>query len=270
MGLNYKDGFADLDTAFEGLKDAIIEGVVSPAWALVYTNNEGNNLSLNTVSGTEFTDNKLYALRGKLETNTGGTADVEYAYLILEKDDAFNRIIVRTCQSFTSGGVSTNVTPFSDVTECELYLDTLSIDNAVSFCGIDQNVTITVRSVSGVTAIVLAQIDSTPSGNIANNNYALTNTMSSGVYVVENTNIGGCYEKVIQDDVPLSHGTSLIAVPIGISNNTDEFAGYLGYVGHLNTAVPSNYDILTIYNEDPSDPDMILFESATGFTAVEL
>lgn len=268
MAFNYNAGYGDLEGVFEGLLDVIVNSFSAYPWSLVYTNPESTSLNLSTVTGTESTTNKIYVLRAKLYNNSESTADNAYAYIILEKDTALSRVIVRTCNSFSSGGSSVNVTPYADVVSCGLFLDTLNTDNGVSFNGEGRNVTVSVRSVSGVSAVTLACLKSYPTIFNQDNAFVLLKAESDKAYAQSNTNFTGkTLDRYVPDVVLTSslQPSGQVGTQMVVSDG-DTFVGFIDRVYKSGSTTPANYDIIDVYF---STLILRAFIDGSGYIAVE-
>lgn len=263
MGFLYQDGLADLDTVYSALVTNIGDSFNDPAWEELFTHESGS-FEFTTFDGAEETTNPFTVFRSKLVSNTEETNPHEYAILILEKDAALNRLLVRTARSFTSGGVSVGVTSLADVLSANTLLDTVSGDNAVAFHGADYNVTISVRSASGVSAVTLAALHSFPDEIDPNNAYCLLR-LGEDVGLFENI-VLDCGYPLAQVNTVLhpTGGSPRVAMsefPLLTSNT---FVGFPSKVYKSSNTSPVNYDILNV-----SGSLYRAFQDSDGFKGVQ-
>lgn len=266
MAFRYDSNASDLDTVFAALRNAISNSFNTPEWAEIFTKLDNTSLTLNLAASTEATTNHVAVFRCKMDNNLETGNDTTYAYIILEKDGANNRIIARSCQAFSSGGSNVAVTSLANATTAELFLDTVGSDNGVSFCGNEKNVTLTVRSSIGVSAIVLACLDQFPTNLEANNAFV--------IFKVNNTN-NKCQSVELQTNfdltpLPGNLNTTLqrantnsqtLSPVVAVTSNS--YVGVVSDVFVSNGPLPKDYDIL-----DAGSKLYRVFETAYGFIGV--
>jgi hypothetical protein len=125
-------------------------------WVSIYAKEDTNSFTFNTRSGQEFTSFKFSVLKGKFTFNGLGTLDSEYVYLVLEEDTVNDRIIVRTADSFTAGGVNSGVTDFNDCLTTGSFLEGIAGAGACAVGLGDNSVFISSIDAGAVTSVFLA------------------------------------------------------------------------------------------------------------------
>lgn len=246
MGFYYQDGFTDLDTTYDGLLEAISADYNDPHnWEQIYQNPASTSYNFNTSEGVQNTTSLFTVFRGKLNVNGVGTDPVNYAYLILEKDTPLNRIKVRTCQSFTGAGVNVGVTSDTELEDADLYLNNITSNDAVSFCGDDNNVTISVRSNLGVDAVTLFALRNFPDALTDDNAYGLLK-LAEDVCFVQGEGVLDCNYPDADLNTSIQAGSTPVPVMSEFAiGDTDTFVGFAKQVYKSNNTSPNNYDILT-------------------------